>query len=48
MILWALRPNPRHVEQITASFRDLADQEEDADDDPRYGPLLGLYRPGRS
>jgi DNA-binding transcriptional ArsR family regulator len=46
LILRTLRLNPRHVEQITASLRDLADQEGDGDDDPRYGLLLGLYRPG--
>jgi hypothetical protein len=39
--------NSRHAEQIAASLRDLADQEDDADDDPRYGLLLGLYQPGQ-
>jgi DNA-binding transcriptional ArsR family regulator len=47
LILRTLRLNPRHVEQITASLRDLADAEDDADDDPRYGLLLGLYQPGQ-
>ena len=47
LILRTLRLNPRHVEQIAASLRDLADQENDADDDPRYGLLLGLYQPGQ-
>jgi DNA-binding transcriptional ArsR family regulator len=46
LILRTLRLNTRHVEQITASLHDLADQEDDADDDPRYGLLLGLYQPG--
>ena len=47
LILRTLRLNPRHAEQIAASLRDLADQEDDDDDDPRYGLLLGLYRPGQ-
>lgn len=47
LILRTLRLNPRHAEQIASSLRDLADQEDDADDDPRYGLLLGLYQPGR-
>jgi hypothetical protein len=47
LILRTLRLNPRHVEQIAASLRDLAGQENDADDDPRYGLLLGLYQPGQ-
>jgi DNA-binding transcriptional ArsR family regulator len=47
LILRTLRLNPRHAEQIAASLRDLADQEDDADDDQRYGLLLGLYQPGR-
>jgi DNA-binding transcriptional ArsR family regulator len=48
LILRTLRLNPGHVKRITASLRDLADQQDDADDDPRYGLLLGLYQPGRS
>ena len=47
LVLRTLRLNPRHVEQIAASLRDLADQAGDADDDPRYGLLLGLYQPGQ-
>ena len=47
LIMRTLRLNPRHAEQIAASLRDLADQEDDADDDPRYGLLLGLYQPGQ-
>ena len=47
-LIWrTLRLNPRHVEQIAASLRDLAGTEDDGDDDPRYGLLLGLYQPGR-
>jgi DNA-binding transcriptional ArsR family regulator len=44
LIMRTLRLNPRHVEQITAALDDLADQKNDADDDPRYGLLLGLYQ----
>jgi DNA-binding transcriptional ArsR family regulator len=47
LILRTLRLNPRHVEQIAAALRELADQEDDADDDLRYGLLLGLYQPGQ-
>ena len=47
-LIWrTLRLNPRHVERIAASLRDLADTEADGDDDPRYGLLLGLYQPGQ-
>ena len=48
LIMRTLRLSPRHVEQITAALHDLADEKNDADDDPRYGLLLGLYRPGES
>ncbi len=47
LILRTLKLSPRHVEQITASLHDLADEEDDGDDDPRYGLLLGLYRQGQ-
>jgi hypothetical protein len=47
LILRTLRLNPGHAEQIAASLRDLADTKNDADDDPRYGLLLGLYQPGQ-
>jgi DNA-binding transcriptional ArsR family regulator len=45
LILRTFRLNPRHAEQIAAALRDLADQEDDADDDPRYSLLLGFYQP---
>jgi DNA-binding transcriptional ArsR family regulator len=45
LILRTLRLNPRHVKQIATALRDLAGQEDDADDDPRYSLLLGLYQP---
>src|SRR6516162_2409542 len=47
LILRTLRLNSRHAEQIAASLRDLAEQEDDAGDQPRYGLLLGLYQPGQ-
>ena len=47
-LIWrTLKLNSGHVEQIAASLHDLADTEDDADDHPRYGLLLGLYRPGQ-
>jgi DNA-binding transcriptional ArsR family regulator len=48
LILRTLRLNPRHVEQIAAALHDLADEKDDADDDPRYGLLLGLYKPAKA
>ncbi len=48
LILRTLRLNPRHVEQIAAALHDLADEKDDADDDPRYGLLLGLYQPAQA
>lgn len=48
LMLRTLRLNPRHVEQIAAALHDLADEKDDADDDPRYGLLLGLYQPARA
>jgi DNA-binding transcriptional ArsR family regulator len=47
LIMRTLRLNPRHVEQITAALHDLADEKNDADDEPRYGLLLGLYQHGQ-
>ena len=48
LILRTLRLNPRHVERIAAALHDLADEKDDADDDPRYGLLLGLYQPAEA
>jgi DNA-binding transcriptional ArsR family regulator len=44
LVMRTLRLSPGHVEQIAAALHDLAGEESDADDDPRYGLLLGLYR----
>ena len=46
LIMRTLRLNPRHVEQLTVALHDLADEKNDAGDDPRYGLLLGLYQHG--
>jgi DNA-binding transcriptional ArsR family regulator len=47
LVLRTLRLTPGHAEQLAATLRDLADQAEDAGDQPRYGLLLGLYQPAR-
>jgi hypothetical protein len=47
VVLRTLRLTPEHAEQLSATLRDLADQAEDADDQPRYGLLLGLYQPAQ-
>jgi DNA-binding transcriptional ArsR family regulator len=47
LIMRTLRLSPRHVERISAALHDLAGEKNDADDDPRYGLLLGLYQHGR-
>jgi hypothetical protein len=39
-----LRLSPEHAERLTAALRDLANETEDGDDQPRYGLLLGLYK----
>ncbi len=39
-----LRLTPQHAERLTAALRDLSDEAEDGDDQPRYGLLLGLYK----
>jgi DNA-binding transcriptional ArsR family regulator len=45
VVLRTLRLTPEHAEQLSAALRDLAGQAEDADDQPRYGLMLGLYQP---
>ena len=45
LVLRTLRLNPGHAERVVAALRDLAGQEDDGDDEPRYGLLLGLYQP---
>jgi DNA-binding transcriptional ArsR family regulator len=48
LVLRHLRLSPAQVERITAVLTDLAHGTEEADpEQPRYGLLLGLYRPER-
>ena len=44
LVLRQIRLRPEHAEQLAATLDALAGQEEDGDDQPRYGLLLGLYR----
>lgn len=44
LMLRTLRLTTRHAEQITEALRGLAEEPEDAGDQPRYGLLLGLYK----
>jgi DNA-binding transcriptional ArsR family regulator len=48
LILRALRLTPEHAEELMAVLHDLADRVDDDSDQPRYGLLLGLYRPAGS
>jgi DNA-binding transcriptional ArsR family regulator len=47
LVLRTLRLTPEHAQQLIATLRDLAGHAEDADDQPRYGLLLGLYQPAQ-
>ena len=48
LVLRTLRLSPEHAEQITATLSDLAGQDGDRDDYPRYGLLLALYQPAQA
>jgi DNA-binding transcriptional ArsR family regulator len=48
LVLRTLRLTPEHARQLTAALRDLASHVSDADDQPRYGLVLGLYQPAQS
>jgi len=48
VMLRNLRLTPQHAERLTAALRDLSDEAEDGDDQPRYGLLLGLYQRRRA
>ncbi len=48
LMLRTLQLTPEHAKQLTATLRDLAHQAGDAGDQPRYGLLLGLYRPAQA
>ncbi|MGH3156156.1 MAG: ArsR/SmtB family transcription factor [Streptosporangiaceae bacterium] len=39
-----LRLTPERARRLTATLRDLTNEDEDAPGEPRYGLLLGLYR----
>jgi DNA-binding transcriptional ArsR family regulator len=45
VMLRTIRLTTEHAERVTALIHDLADQPDDGGDSPRYGLLLGLYRP---
>jgi DNA-binding transcriptional ArsR family regulator len=44
LMLRNLRLTPEHASRLIATLHELADQAEDAADQPRYGLLLGLYQ----
>jgi DNA-binding transcriptional ArsR family regulator len=48
LILRRVRLTPEHAEELAAILQDLADRADDGDNQPRYGLLLGLYRPAES
>lgn len=45
LMLRSLRLSAEHVERLTATLQSLADEEDDGEDHPRYGLLLGIYQP---
>jgi DNA-binding transcriptional ArsR family regulator len=47
LMLRMIRLTPEHAERLTATLRELADEAEDGADQPRYGLLLGLYKPAQ-
>ncbi len=48
LMLRNLRLTAEHAERLTAALRDLSDEAEDGSDQPRYGLLLGLYKPAQA
>jgi DNA-binding transcriptional ArsR family regulator len=48
LILRSLRLTAEHAKELTMTLQDLADRADDGGDLPRYGLLLGLYRPAES
>lgn len=49
LVFRTIRLTGEQAAQVTATLRDLSETTEEADDRlPRYGMLLGLYRPRRS
>jgi len=47
LVLRRLTLTPEHARMLTATLRDLASHASDADDQPQYGLLLGLYQPAQ-
>ena len=48
LLLRNLRLTSEHAKRLAATLRDLAGEGEDAGDQPRYGLLLGLYKPAQA
>lgn len=46
LVLRMIHLSPERSEQVRTSLQALADLDEDAAEQPRYGLLLGLYQPG--
>jgi DNA-binding transcriptional ArsR family regulator len=47
LVLRMLRLTPEHADRLTAILREIAEQDEDGDGQPRYGLLLGLFQPAQ-
>jgi hypothetical protein len=45
LVLRSIRLTAEHARQLHETLRSIAYQDEDAGDHPRYGLLLGLYKP---
>jgi DNA-binding transcriptional ArsR family regulator len=48
VMLRNIRLTPEHAERLTRALRDLSEEQEDGGGQPRYGLLLGLYRPAQA
>ena len=45
LVLRTIRLSPARAEELAATLRELSEQAEDGPGQPRYGMVLGLYRP---
>lgn len=45
LVLRTIRLSPERAERLAATLRELSEQPEDGSGQPRYGMVLGLYRP---
>ena len=45
LVLRTIRLSPARAEELAATLRELSEQAEDGRGQPRYGMVLGLYRP---